>query len=237
VTRSTKKRPNLMELTGLHQCEYCRTTFKQEHSLFKHRCKEMMRYEQLQTLEGQAAWMYYQSWMKKKNKSVPDSKVFSTSRYYTSFTKFAQFAGNVGIIDVEQYIDLMNELDYSPTVWTNDIVYAKYIEYLDSKTTPKDHAKRMVDAMFQIADVYHCDTSEVFKKISASDVMKLLRQRKFTPWILLLSGEFKMLLARSTAEQRNLLNSLIRPQKWQNKFAKHPDTVEIMRKLVKELNI
>lgn len=125
-----------------------------------------------------------------------------------------------------------------PTMWTNDIVYPKYLEYLDRRSPPTKRANTTIDTFLAIAERAECDVSEVFDVIDAHYVITLLRRRSISPWILLNSDKFKAFFATKTnGQERIILESLIRPEFWVDKFAKNPKMVETMKVIVEELNL
>jgi len=139
-------------------CNYCTATFVTEDRYVKHYCKQMQRIDELQTPTGQAAWAFYQRWMKAYRRMVPHIDSFSKSKYYQSFVRFAESVKRLNIPDPEAFINLMKEKDISPTIWTNDQVYALYLEFLDRRATPISQAKITINTIFNIADAADCET-------------------------------------------------------------------------------
>ena len=169
---------------------------------------------------------------------VPSAQSFLKSKYYQSFFRFAQRVKKLNIPDVNAFIMLMKEKDISPTIWTNDQVYAIYLEYLDRRASPISQAKITIDTLFKISEAAECDVSEIFDILEPNEVITLLRERRFSPWILLFSHKFKhLLIHKASDEQRIIMESIIRPQYWAGKFKKNPNDVELMKKYVDELDI
>ena len=219
-------------------CKYCNAKFVTEERYLRHRCKQMERDEEMKTPIGQAAWAFYQAWMKAYRRMVPGIDSFTKSKYYRSFVRFAEQVKRLNIPDPESFIALMKDKDINPTIWTNDQVYAMYLEYLDRRATPLSQAKITINTLFDVAEAAECEVNEVFNVLQPNEVIMLLRERQLSPWILLFSAKFKdMLINRVSDEQRIIMESIIRPQYWGMKFKKCPNDVETMRKYVKELGI
>jgi len=220
------------------QCKYCHSKFVHEERYLKHRCKHMVRAEEIQTQTGQAAWLYYQKWMKAYRRMVPPIESFMVSKYYQSFIRFTKQAQRLHLPDIDAFILLMKEKDISPTMWTNDQVYSIYLEYLDRRAAPSNQAKITINTLFKIADAAECDVGEVFDVLEPNEVIELLRERRLSPWLLLFSGKFKQLLInKTTTEQRIIMETIIRPKYWTEKFKKHTSDVELMKKYVEELGL
>ena len=222
----------------MFECSYCHKPFVKETTFLNHKCKTMERTEELKTQMGQMAYSLYGTWMKMYKRSVPRTESFMVSRYYGAFIKFAEYIKQINLPDVDAFIQMMIEKDLSPHLWTNDKVYVQYIEFLDRRSTPIKQASITVSTLLKQADQHNIDVSFIFDALSPSDVLQLIRERRISPWILLVSGKFKRtVIEKWTLEQQQLLENLIRPMYWKLKFDKNPDIVVNMKLFVKELNI
>ncbi len=220
------------------ECKFCGHRFKLEGRFMKHHCKAMIRDEQIKTPLGQAAWSYYQKWMKSHRRTVPSIETFVTSKYYTTFIKFAQFVPKVGLPDIDTFIWYMKEKNMPPSIWINDKIYASYIEFVDKKSDPTKQAKQTIEHLFKIADEYQVDVADVFEVLDPNDVILLLHRRQLSPWILIHSPKFKQFLINKTNDdQRIIMETIIRPNYWAEKKAKHPEIVAQMKKYVSELDL
>lgn len=198
----------------------------------------MARDEEFRTPIGQAAWIYYQEWMKAYRRQVPRSQAFLHSKFYSSFVRFARFVKKVHLPEPKTFIWLMKEKDISPTIWNNDQVYAIYLEFLDRQGDPKKAAETTINTLFDIADAARCDVSEVFGVLTPSETIQLLRERRLSPWILLHSKKFLQFFVECvSSEERIIIESIIRPKYWGEKFKKRADDVALMKMYVTELNL
>lgn len=198
----------------------------------------MVRDEEIRTPTGQAAWSFYQKWMKAHRRQVPKLDTFLTSKFYVSFIKFAKFAQKVGLPDVDLFIRYMKETDMPPTIWVNDEIYSGYIEYLDRRANPTKSAQSTINYMFKIADSLEVDVSEIFDHLHPDDVIQMLHRRQLSPWILLHSGKFKQFLINNTTDQQRIaMSAIIKPEFWAKKKADNPEIVAQMQKYVQELNL
>ena len=220
------------------ECKFCGHRFKLEGRFMKHRCKAMMRDEQIKTPLGQSAWSYYQKWMKSHRRTAPSIETFITSKYYTTFIKFAQFVPKVGLPDIDTFIWYMKEKNMPPSIWINDKIYASYIEFIDKKSNPNKQAKQTIEHLFKIADEHQVDVANVFEVLDPNDVILLLHRRQLSPWILINSPKFKQfLISKTNDDQKMIIKTIIRPNYWAKKKAKHPEIVAQMKKYVRELDL
>jgi hypothetical protein len=138
----------------------------------------------------------------------------------------------------EKFIWLMKEKDLQPTIWTNDEVYSIYIEFLDRKTTALEQAKLSVDTLLDIADKRSIDVENIFDTLTPNEVIHFIRTRQLSPWVLLCSKKFKLMFRdKATPEQRVVIETIIRPDYWSEKFENSPKELEVIKQLVRELNI
>jgi len=222
-----------------YQCKYCRQQFKHESRFLKHYCKEMQRDEDFKSLEGQAAHLFYKSWMKKKHHAViTNPEAFKNSHYFNSFLKFVNFIFKVQIPDTKSYIELMVEKNITPNLWTQDVVYGKYLEYITRKLPTERLIEITVKTLYDIVDMAEVDVSDVFDVVVPNDIIQLLQQRRVSPWILLNSKKFiAFFLETTTKEERVILESLINPDYWKTRFKSHKSDHKLALECVKALNI
>jgi hypothetical protein len=198
----------------------------------------MKRDEQIKTPLGQAAWSYYQKWMKAKRRSIPSIETFLTSKFYTTFIKFAEFVQKTGLPDVDTFVWYMTEKEIQPVIWVNNEIYQSYIEFIDKKSNPDKEAQRTIDFLFKLADEFECEVGDVFNHLLASDVIQMLTRRQISPWILLHSPKFKrFLINNTTTDERLVMETIIRPEYWGKKITKHPEIVTRMKRYTRELDL
>lgn len=221
-----------------YQCSFCGTHFVTEDRFIKHNCKHMIRDEEFRTVEGQAAWGYYKAWMKSMRRVVPKDKSYLKSKFFNSFMRFAAHVKKMKIPDTDAFIWLMKEKDISPTIWTNDLVYTAYLEFMDRKVAPKRHAEITINTLFDEAEERQIAVGDVFDNMLANELIQLMRRRQVSPWFLLNSKKFKQFFIDSTTrEEQIIMESIIRPQYWKTKFDANPEAIKNIQIYIKELNL
>jgi hypothetical protein len=220
-----------------YQCQYCGQVYQREDPYLAHRCQEMIRADEIQTPLGQAAWSFYQKWLKGQRKVCPDITTFMTSRFYRTFMTFAEFTRKVGMPDVDTYIWLMNRLDMTPMLWCRNETYVNYIEFLDRQASPMDRAKTTIDTLFRIAEAAEVDVEEVFNILTTGELIGLLQQRRLSPWLLLKCPKFWQKVQQCSQEEIQIIESIIRPDYWRKKFSTMPEMNEKMKAMAVELNL
>lgn len=219
-------------------CNHCKMSFVREDKYLAHKCKQMKRAEEFQSPDGQAAWNYYQQWMKRQRKAVHQPTSFLNSRYFRTFLNFASFVKRVDLPMVDKFIWLMIEKKYPPTLWTSDEIYTIFLEFLDFKTTPMEQFAVSLQTVMKYADKLDIDITRVFDTIAPNEVIHLIRKRRLSPWFLLFSKSFKkMFKMRMSQEEMIIMENLIRPEFWVEQFENHPREVEKIKSSLQEIDL
>lgn len=219
-------------------CKYCHKVFVQEAKFLAHQCKQMKREEELKTPNGQAAWHYYSLWLRQMKRMPPPAQSFLASKFFRTFNNFVEFSKKVSLPKPEKFIWLMVQKDYPPTMWMSDEVYVMYLEFVDRRLSPIEQAKISIETLFKVADKHEIEINDVFTVLKGHDLLHMLRTRQLSPWLLLNSRAFKKLYVNDlTTEQRILMDQLIRPEYWGDKFEEHMESVVKIRQLTAEMGI
>lgn len=226
-----------MSITTKYVCKYCHRNFVREHAYMDHECKQMKRENEIKSPNGQAAWHYYQTWMKHKKRMPPPASAFMTSKYFRTFINFAQFVKKVQLPLPDKFIWLMVKRDYPPTMWLNDEVYSQYLDFVDAKMPPIEQAKTSISTILDYADSHDIDVSAVFERINPNELIHLVRLRKLSPWLLLVSKKFAKMYVNLNEEQQTILETLIKPDVWAEKKEKHKQDIDMIKVYVGELGI
>jgi hypothetical protein len=194
----------------------------------------MKRYDLFNTMDGQFAFIAFNNW--RRFKKLPSVKVdvFTTSRYFNSFIRFAEYSRTQAIPDKIGFIRMMSEINLSPFFWCDYDVYDTYVKRFDESYPIDKKIEISIDTLTEIAETYNCPLADVFSNIPMIEVIKLITSRRLSPWLLLPSPKFKIfLMTRTTAEEQMLFSNFVDITKWRKEFEKNPELLLI----VKQLNI
>lgn len=222
-----------------YTCEYCGKVLKRESSFLKHRCKEMIRAEELRSPRGQAAYRFYTYWLNTKKRGKHNIKTFGQSKFFSAFYKFVSWSKKVKIPDREQYIRYMVLKDYHPTMWYTNEVYIEFLDWIDRKWTADDHFKQTYKTLRSISVVAECEVNEALFQLHPNEILIYVKARKLSPWVLLKMDAFKTIYKKLTPEQQLHYEQVIRPRHW-GTILKDPnkaDDNELIRLAVKEANL
>lgn len=218
-------------------CQYCEKEFKSETLFMKHSCSEKQKMETLRSPIGQSAYVYYSAWMKGYGRSVPTIETFASSRYFTSFVKFAKYLIEHSIPTPMAYVQQMIKHDISPMLWCQQDCYLIYLTYLDTEVTPMKQVEISLTSLLHLSEQLEVDISDVFTTFNPQDIMELLLTRSVSPWLLLASRKFKEWLLKQHSDDVKMINRVINPHVWLYRMECNKETMAEIREICKELGL
>lgn len=225
--------------TSKYTCKACHSVFVREDRFLAHYCKHMKRQDDFNSPDGQAAWIHYQTWMRKMNRIPPSSGLsFMSSKYFRTFINFTEYVRKVSLPNVDKFIWLMVQKDFPPTLWVTNDAYEIYLEFLDHKLTPMEQTQTSIKTLIKVAEKHEVDLAEVFTKLGIPDLIRMLQTRQLSPWLLLHSAKFKEIYRNQCSmEQKMIMGTLIKGDFWAQKIEDNPESVEKIKLLVSEMGI
>lgn len=220
------------------KCEFCNTTFVNQKTVETHFCEQKKKSLLLKTKIGQAAFLDYKFWRKNKGFSIPTDLSFLMSRYFKSFINFGEFCKEKLIPEKEGYMTLMLDKDVEPSQWTRFEYHDYYKEMFDTIYPPIKQYQMSLDYLYRLARVAECDIVEVIKLLPPIELMKLIANRKLSPWLLIFMKSFQdMVRYEFNKEHKLLINTIINPEIWRKKLNLHEDSVKFIKDSMNAINI
>lgn len=199
-------------------CHYCNRRFKSELMFMKHECQEKRRQEQLRSPIGQAAYAYYNEWMRLRKFSIQSSSTFLTSKYYLQMIRFAELVQRANINNPLKYIELMVSNDLQPALWCSNGAYTLFLEWSDQREDPIDQVGASIEHLISLAEADGIELSNIFDHLGSQKVLALIRQRKLSPWLCFNSVKFGALLHSISTEERAAYGAAINSAAWAERF-------------------
>lgn len=206
------------ERTVTWHCSYCLRDFATELGFMKHRCPERERLDEMKTPRGMTAYAYYSEWMRLQKRSVPPSDRFMTSRQYNYFIKFAEWAEKTAIPNPNQFIKVMVETGTQPVLWCRDTTYAMYLQWYDNAFPPAKQFIETLDRLMMQAAERNVELPQVFAEIGPVALAKLVRRRKLSPWLLVVSKTFLNWLRTLPENEKDMVAEAINFGAWAAKL-------------------
>lgn len=216
------------------ECKYCLKKLSTEKRLEIHNCVKKERWEYLSTKQGFHAYEDYQYWLYcKNNKKINNKRTFIDSRFFVAFKEFQTFCNDKGIPDKKMYIDYMVERQIPPMLWRLSDSYNLFISYYDNDVPNDIKIQFTFNLLDQLVNILECDKREIFTCLTASDISKLVFERRLSPWVLLLNKNFLYYLHNiPSVEQYRLLTTTIDIDFWKLKFKNNPAETQRIKKIV-----
>jgi hypothetical protein len=151
---------------------------------------------------------------------------------------FAQFVAKVNLPFPDKFIWFMNEKKYTPNMWTLDEPYVQYMDFLDRQADPMDQVTSSIKLLLDISDAADIDVCDVFDIIKPMELIQLVRTRRLSPWLLLHCKKFKLYFRDVISpEQKIILENLINPSFWSDRFDDKEELVTKIKMYVSELGL
>lgn len=218
-------------------CTDCNKRFGGERGFLRHHCEPRRRREELASPLGQAAYGYYCDWMRFRKFSIPNAEAFKESKFYRMFIRFAQLVIDANISRPDKYIQLMVDGEISPSLWCADGAYTLYTKWMDLLHTPLEQVADSINYLFDICDKENVLLPEIFNHLGTQRLLSLIRQRRLSPWFLFCSASFAKILKTLDKDQLKAFDNVVNAQYWGSRFSQEKQTVEEIKKLVKELGL
>lgn len=219
------------------QCHHCGKKFLQERAWMNHKCGDMKKAEILKTVEGQAAYIHYAYWLRKKGRKAPPIETFLHSTYFRSFLNFVEFTKQVSLPNTEKYIDIMCEKDIAPLLWPRSECYSMYLQWYDNRSSPMQQVEDSVNTILNLAEKSGISPSELFDVLHIRDIIQLIQERKLSPWFLLCSKKFKQKLSAAGEDDNKQLLRLIGINYWALKLEENDATVQQIKEITSAMDL
>jgi hypothetical protein len=234
---ASHRRVKKVEFNPEWKCEFCSKVFTSETYFMRHSCREKIRYEELSTPIGQAAYMFYCDWMKYYKRKAPSKDTFGTSRYYGAFIAFAQHVKKLNLSNPDKFLELMCSKDISPMLWRRDQCYSMYLEWVDKKQDPLEHVKTSIETLLDVSEAENVELSDVFVYLGEKKICELIKLRKLSPWFLFCSKKFTDFLKTISKEESIEMSAVINPTYWTAKLQENKSLVKQIVEINRDMGL
>lgn len=226
-------RRNPIEKNIEFKCQYCHKSYKIESAYMNHKCKIKQRLEIMRTNIGQAAYANYNTWMTLSRKSKQSPETFMSSKYFTSFIKFAEYCEKISL-DGIAFIEIMvkNYPDISPVLWTLSEVYSKFLRMYDDKCDPLNQAAISLEYIDKQIELYGCDKTKILYEMGFNKIIEAYRLKKLSPWFLFTADIGLDYFSNLSMDEMKLFDKIIDGDGWELKFRNNMETFEEIKSVV-----
>jgi hypothetical protein len=192
-----------------------------ENGFMKHKCKGRERLDALKSVQGFAAYGWYEEWMKRQRRSVPSREVFASSRQFLAFMNFVDWVKRVAIPHPEMFIQLMIDTGTPPVLWCRNTTYEAYLEWYDKAYPPEEQF--VSSCVFLKGLIKEASTENIYQELGASFIVNAVKKRKLSPWLLTLSPKFLSWVRTLDESERQAIAEVVNFRAFANKISERPD--------------
>ena len=220
-------------------CEYCRTGYSREKTLFNHLCEQKRRHLQKDEKRVRHGFYAFQRFYKlsagtKKEKTYEE---FCKSPYYNAFVKFGSFVNNVKPLYPEKYIDYVVTSGVKLDHWCKEEMYEKYAIELIRKESVETALERSINTMIEWAKEHNSIWNHYFYYVSPSRAVWHIKDGKISPWLVLNCNSGRKMLDKLNDEQLNMIYHILDPKHWSIRFSRSSKDVDLIKQIVNESNL
>lgn len=208
-----------------------------ETGFMKHHCAQRERLEELKSARGQTAYTMYSEWMRLQKRSVPPADTFLISKQYRYFVNFVDWVEKTAIPNPMQFVKVMVDTDTAPVLWCRHTTYALYLQWYDNQYPPLQQFVETYDRLAELALDMRCDILDVYFQLGAEEIARLVRRRKLSPWLLVVSTRFLKYVAGLPAHERDMLNEAINFGAYAAKIKAQPELAAELRSACDASNV
>lgn len=223
--------------TSTWDCEFCQRSFATEMGFMGHHCRERKKLEELKSPLGQAAYGFYSEWMRLQKRSVPPQEKFMDSRFFHQFVEFAKWSDTVSIPSKNSFIALMVENSVIPAMWCRPTTYEAYLKWYDTAYPPEVQFVESLDKLKELAIDLNCRPGEVYQRLGVAELLKLVRRRKLSPWLMVTSERFLNWVKDLPAQDKDDVVQAINFMAYVNKLKANPSLSKILKAACKDEGI
>jgi hypothetical protein len=159
------------------------------------------------------------------------------SRQYVYFVKFTDWVEKIAVPNPTQFIKLMVETGTQPVLWCRDTTYAMYLEWYDNAYPPITQFIESFDTLKELAADHCVSTSKVYDALGYLEIAKLVRRRKLSPWLLIVSSNFLRWVQARPSLEKDVLTETINFGAYAAKLAQQPELARELRRACEAENI
>jgi hypothetical protein len=221
------------------ECQYCKKSFKKEKTLSIHLCEPKRRHINKDAKYVRLGYLAYNRFYKLTQGSKKDKTYdsFSSSNYYTAFTKFGRYILDINAIDPEKFIDFVINNSVHLDKWCSDAIYETYIRELNKKETAERAIERGILLMQQWGREHDRPFNVFFREVSKPRLIHWIKSGRISPWIIFNCYSCSAAMANFNEHELNLINENLEPTFWTHKFSKQPDDVNFVNSILERAGL
>lgn len=223
------------------ECQFCKKSFKREKTLTVHLCEQKRRWinkdEKYVRLAYLAYNRFYEITQGQGTQNPKTYEHFSSSNFYTAFTRFGKHTIEINAIDPEKFIDFVITTSIPLDRWCSDAVYETYIRELNKKETAERAIERGILLMQQWSRENDRPYNVFFREISKPRLVHWIKSGRISPWIIFNCDTGSSAIGSLTDQEQNLIMEYLEPTFWTRKFSTKQEDVSFVQMVLTEAGL
>lgn len=223
----------------MYKCEHCGKTFAKESTLSIHVCEYKRRWLAKDSQSCRWGLTAYQKFyqLNQPGSSPKDYANFSHSPYYTAFVKFGSLISNSRPLYPEKFIEYVIKSGVKLDHWCREEIYYQYVIDTVRLEPAGDALSRSIETMVEWGTAHSADFSHYFKYCNLNLNLHHLREGLMSPWLQLNTPAGRKLLQGFDDHQLGLIDQIIDPLYWKQRFKARPNDIDLVKETIKEARI
>jgi hypothetical protein len=201
-------------------------------------CEQRRRYLQKDTLHGRYGFQAYLSIQNRCFGNVKKTEEdFRKSEFYIACIKWGRFILDVNCMNPTQYLLWLQKLNVPIDTWTNEVVYAAWLQDVVYSENPWDGVDRSVQTILDWAEETKEEPGNYFNKAGGAKVLFDVQRAKISAWCIYCSVSGQKWISNLPKSDLEIIWSMINPERWEIKFKKYPAIKEQISEICNEVGL
>ena len=131
----------------------------------------------------------------------------------------------------------MVDAGITPDLWCRDACYKMYLDWVDKLEDPYEQVQSSIECLIDIAEKEGVDYRNIITHLGSQQILKLITQRKLSPWYLLHSSKVQALLKSLDKEELKNYDAAINIGAWVERLAEQESIRASIRHIIKEIDL
>lgn len=203
----------------------------------RHQCEQKRRAEEIGSVTGQAAYSFFELWLRLRKFKSQTREAFMASKYYRSFLKFAAMVPIAGITKPESYVRLMLDNGLTPDLWCRDACYKIYLDWVDRLADPLEQVQSSIEVLMDLSEKEGINYQDSITHLGSRRILALITQRKLSPWFLLHSTKVQQLLKSLPKDELKEYDRAINIGAWVERLEQQQELRADIRHIISEIGL
>lgn len=229
-------------MTDKFRCNFCKREFIREKSLINHLCEMKRRWDNCDEKYVQIGFNTWLKWYELSGTNINNNKKYSyddfmRGKYYIAFVKFGKHVLDTKMLNPTQFISFVIKNHIRLDDWRKDSVYEAYVRDVCKREDVETALERYIQIIIGWARENDEIWTDFFANVHPNEALKLIRNGRISPWVILNSTTIYKLFDRMSEEQISLINDFIDLKSWKVRMLRNEEDRQFVNNILEENEI